>query len=62
MQNLLSSSLLFKDIKLKTRRNIILSVVVYGGKTCTLTKYEEYRLSKLENRVYGQRRNEVKGK
>jgi hypothetical protein len=30
MQNILSSSLLHKDIKIETHRNIILSVVLYG--------------------------------
>jgi len=38
VQNLLFSSLLLKNIKLKIHRNIILSVDVYEIKTCILTK------------------------
>ena len=37
VQNLLFSSLLFKNIKLKIHKTIILSIVVYGCNTCTLT-------------------------
>jgi hypothetical protein len=62
VQDLLFSCLLFKNIKLKIHRNIILSAVVYGCKTCTLTKEEEHRLRKLVNRVYGHREDEVTGK
>jgi hypothetical protein len=43
-QNLLSSSLLFKNIKNKINRTIILSVVLYGCETWSLTLREEHRL------------------
>ena len=51
MQNLLSSSLLSKYIKIKIYRNIILSLVVYGCETWSLTLREERRLRVFENRV-----------
>jgi sorting nexin-29 len=37
VENLLSSSFLSKNIKIKIYRNIILSVVLYGCETCSLT-------------------------
>ena len=51
VQNLLSSSLLSKNLKIKIYRNIILSVVLYGCETCSLTLREEHRLRVSENRV-----------
>jgi len=51
VQNLLSSSLLCKYIKIKIHRNIILSVVVYGCETWSLTLREERRLRVVEYRV-----------
>jgi hypothetical protein len=50
-QNLLSSSLLSKNIKINIRRTIILPVVLYGRKTWSLTLREEHRLRVFENRV-----------
>jgi hypothetical protein len=50
VQNLLSSSWLSKNIKIKIYRNIILSVV-YGRETWSLTLREERRLRVFENRV-----------
>jgi hypothetical protein len=47
VQNLLSSSLLETTIY----RTIILSVVVYGCKTWSLTVREEHRLRVFENRI-----------
>jgi len=44
MQNLLSSSLLPKNLKIKTHRTIILPVVLYGCETWSLTLREERRL------------------
>ena len=41
VQNLLSSSLLSKDLKIKIYRAIILSVVLYGCETWSLTLREE---------------------
>ena len=65
MQNLLSSSLLSKNIKIKVYRNIISSVVLYGYETWSLTLREERRLRVFENRVlgrvFGPKRCEVTG-
>jgi len=51
VQNLLSSSLLSKNIKIKIYRTIILPVVVYGCETWSFTLREECRLTVFENRV-----------
>ena len=65
MQNLLSSSLLSKNIKIKIYRTIILPVVLYGCETWSLTLREERRLSVFDNRVqrriFGLKRDEVTG-
>jgi hypothetical protein len=64
-QNLLFSSLLSKNVKLKIYRTIILPAVVYGCKTWSLPLKEESRLRVFENRVlrriFGPRRAEVTG-
>jgi len=61
VQNLLSFSLLFKNIKIKIYRTVILPVVLYGCETWSLTLREERRLRVFENRVsrriFGPRRN-----
>jgi len=62
VQNLLSSSLLSKNIKIKIYRTIILPVVLYGCETWSLTLREERRLRVFENRVlriFGPKRDEV---
>jgi len=51
VQNLLSSSLLSKNTKVKIYRTIILSVVLCGCETWPLTLREEHRLKVFENRV-----------
>jgi len=51
VQNILSSSLLFKNIKIKVYRCIILHVVLYGCETWSLTLREDHRLMVFENRV-----------
>ena len=51
MQNLSSSRLLSKNLKIKIYRTIILPVVLYGCETWSLTLREERRLRMLENRV-----------
>ena len=64
VQNLLSSSLLSKNLKTKIYRTIILPVVVYGCETLLLTLREEYRLRMFENRVlriFGPKRDVVTG-
>ena len=63
VQNLLSSSLLSKNLKIKIYRTIILPVVLYGRETWSLTLREESRLGVFENRVlrgiFGFKRDEV---
>jgi hypothetical protein len=66
VQNLLSSSLLSKNLKIKTHRTIILPFVMYGCVTWLLTLREEHRLRRVfENRVlmriFGPKRDEVTG-
>jgi hypothetical protein len=62
-QNLLSSSLLSKNISIKIHRTIILPFVLYGCETWSLTVREERRLSVFENRVlrriFGSMKDEV---
>ena len=64
-QNLLSSRLLSKNLKIKIYRTIILPVVVYGCETWSLTLREERKLKVFENmvlmRIFGPRRDEVTG-
>jgi len=65
VQNLLSSSLLSKNLKIKIYRTIILPVVLYGRETLSLTFREERRLRLFENRVLSRifvpKRDEVTG-
>ena len=65
MQNLLSSSLLCKKLKIKIYRTIILPLVLYGCETWSLTLREERRLRVFEKRalrrVFGPKRDEVTG-
>jgi flagellar motor switch protein FliM len=49
VQNLLSSSSLSKNIKIKIYRAIILPIVLYGCETWSLTLREERRLTVFEN-------------
>jgi len=43
--------MLFKNIKIKVCRNVILSLVLYGCETWSLTLKEERRLRVFESRV-----------
>ena len=65
VQNLLYSSLLSKNLKIKIYRTIILPVVLYGCETWSLTLREGRRLRVFENRVlrrvFGPKRDEVTG-
>jgi len=65
VQNLLSSSLLSKNLKNKIHRTIILSLVLYGCETWSLTLREERRLRVFEKRVlrriFGSKRDEITG-
>ena len=65
VQNILSSSLLSKNINIKMYRTIILPVVLCGCETWSLTLTEERSLRVSENRVlrriFGPKRDEVTG-
>jgi len=65
VQNILSSRLLSKHLKIKIYRTIILPFVLYGCETWWLTRWEERKLRVFENRVLrrilGPRREEVTG-
>jgi hypothetical protein len=62
-QNLLSSRLLPKNLKIRIYKTIILPVVLYGCETWSLILREEHRLGVFENRVlrrvFGPKRDEV---
>ena len=51
VQNLLSSRLLSRNLKIKIYRTIIVPVVLYGCETWSLTLREEHRLRVFKNRV-----------
>ena len=63
MQNLLSSSLLSKNLNIKIYRTTILPVVLYGCETWSLTMNAERRLrvfeSRMLRRIFVRRRDEV---
>jgi hypothetical protein len=63
VQNLLSSTLLSKNIKINICGSIILPVVLYGCETWSLTLREVRRLRVFENgvlrRIFGIKRDEV---
>jgi hypothetical protein len=65
VQNVLPSSLLYKNLKIKIYRTIVLPIVLYGCETWSLTLREERRLRVFENRVlrgiFGPKRDEVTG-
>jgi len=62
VQNLLSSRLLSKNLKIKIYRTVILPVVLYGCETW-LTLRGERKLRAFENmvlrRIFGPRRDEI---
>ena len=61
----MSSRLLFKNLKIKIYRIIILPVLLYGCEASSLTLREERKLRVFENmvlrRIFGPRRDEVTG-
>jgi len=65
VQNLLSSRLLSKNLKIKIYRTIILPVVLYGCENWSLKQREERKLRVFEKmvlrRIFGPRRDEVAG-
>jgi len=66
VQNLLSSSLLSKNLKITIFRTIILPVVLYGCETWSFILREECEVKLFENRVlrrmFCPKRDEVTGK
>jgi hypothetical protein len=62
VQNLLSSRLISKNLKIKIYKTVILPVVMYGCETWSFTSGEEHRLRVFENRVlrriFGPKREE----
>jgi hypothetical protein len=61
VQNLLSSRLISKNLKIKINKTVILLVVLYGCEILSLTLREEHRLRVFENRVlriFGSKREE----
>ncbi|KAJ4442267.1 hypothetical protein ANN_12133 [Periplaneta americana] len=65
VEKLLSSSLLFKNLKVRIYKTVILPVLLYGCETWTLNLREEHRLRVFENKVlrkmFGAKRDEVTG-
>jgi len=65
VRNILSSSLLYKNLNFEIYRTVFLLVVLYVCETWSLTLREERRLWVFENRVlrriFGPRRDEVTG-
>jgi hypothetical protein len=65
VQNLLSSRLLSKNMKIRVYKTTILPVVLYECEIWPLTLWEEHRLRMFENRVlrriFGLKRDEVTG-
>jgi len=63
VQNLLTSSLLSKNLNITIYRTTILPAVLYGCETWSLTWREERRLRVFENRVlrkiFGHKRDEI---
>jgi hypothetical protein len=62
VQNLLSSRLISKNLKIKIYKTVILPVVLYGCETWSLTLGEEHRLRVFGNRmlrkIFGPKREE----
>jgi hypothetical protein len=62
VQNLLSSHLILRNLKIKIYKRVILPVVLYGFETWFLTLREEHRLRGFDNRVlrrvFGPKREE----
>jgi hypothetical protein len=62
VQNILSSRLISKSLKIKIYKTVILAVVLYGCETWSLTLGEERRLRVFENsvlrKIFGPKREE----
>jgi hypothetical protein len=59
------SSLLSKNVKIRTHKTIILLLVLYGGETLSLTLKEEHRLRVYETsvlkKIFRTKRDKVTG-
>jgi hypothetical protein len=62
VQNLLSSHLISRNLEIKIHKTVILTFVLYGYETWSLTLREEHRLRVYENsvlrRIFGPKREE----
>jgi hypothetical protein len=56
VQDLLSSRLLSKNLKIRMQKTIILPVILYGCETWSLTLKEEHRLRVFENDIWTEER------
>jgi hypothetical protein len=65
VQNLLSSRLLSKNVKVRIHKTIVLPGILYGCETWSLTVREEHKLKVFENRVlrriFGPKKDGVTG-
>jgi hypothetical protein len=65
VQDISSSSLLSKNIKIRIYRTVIVPVVLYGCETWPLTLTEEHRLRVFGNRalsrIFGSKREKATG-
>jgi hypothetical protein len=65
VQNLLSSRLVSKNVKIRMYKTIILSVILYGCEILSFTLREKHTLMMFENRVpsriFGPKKDEVTG-
>jgi hypothetical protein len=65
VQNLLSSCLLLKNVKIRINETVILPVVLYECETRSTTLMEEHGLRVLENRtlrrIFGPKKDKVAG-
>ena len=63
VHNILSSSLVTKNIKVEVYRTIILPIVLYGCETWSITLREECSLRVFENwvlrKIFGPKRDEI---
>jgi hypothetical protein len=65
VQNIISSRLLYKSVKIRKYKTIILPVILYGCETWSVTFREEHRLrlfkKRMLRRIFGPKRDEGKG-
>jgi hypothetical protein len=65
VQNLLSSRLLSKNVKIRIYKTVTLPMVIYGCKTLSMTLREEHTLKVFEKmalrRIFGPKRDKAIG-